>query len=972
MLIGSFILQIAVAVGIAEWLSLRSGERAANSLALELSRNVGLQVANHLETHFKPPFLINRINQDIIQAGLVSPKDLKDLSHLFWQQTHEFNVSHINFGTPTGEFVGAYQRQDGSFGIDMMLQPNPSILKEYATDPQGNPTELLKNYPYNHRRERWYTDAVSARQPIWSEIYQWDKQPEVLAISASFPLYDRRQNLIGVLGVDQTLSDISKVLHQIQATQAGVIFVVEQSGLLVASSGQDSVFQVVNQVPKRIYATDSQNLLIRATAQFLVEQSTQFSKILTDQNFSFRVDNQDYFIQVLPWRDQLGLDWRIIVVLPVAQFMGEVYDHVRYAILLSLIALVIAAYIAILTARWITNPVQKLNQTTMAIASVCASDQISQQRFTDYLESWKLHQTPKRFSIQELDSLSCSFDQMAQQLQNLFFQVEQINHDLEQRVEERTLQLQKSEGEKEMNQCRLQLQQMVMMELSKYSEIHKGNLDVALKKVIQLAAHTLDIEQVSIWFYNVDHSQVECSDLYTLTTRIHSTGGIRVVEDYATYFKNLEQNSFVSEIDARTVSYDPEFLVLSLNNLSNYTGNFAILDIPICSGELTLGVLHLEHLGSARQWQLEEQNFAAYLAHMISLAMEAYDHTETEIALRQNEELFRQLTENIESVLWMSDPQTQQKIYVSPAYEKIWGRPRREIYQSPQAFFKTIYPEDQRVVFMYFEQQLYDKCDVKYRIVKPDGEIRWIYDQAFPIKDEVGQVYRVSGISADITDRKRSEEQIQTALKEKEILLKEIHHRVKNNLHIISNLLDLQSDSIQDEHLLHLFEESQNRIRSMALVHEQLYQSDDLGKVNFGDYIHRLVENIFFSLNEDIKAVQPIIEVEPIQLNLETAIPCGLIINELVTNCFKHAFLDQPSREVHIELYQDEQQKIHLRIWDNGIGIPPEINWEDSSSLGLKLVRILSKQLRGELHFNGNSGTLVSLVFSQLQYKSRF
>ncbi|NJO47108.1 MAG: PAS domain S-box protein [Oscillatoriales cyanobacterium RM2_1_1] len=1089
-----------------EFLFLRNGEQVAKSFAFDLSRKVSLQVANHLEAYLEPPQLINQINQGAIAAGLVDPQNPEELGRWFWQQIQQFNVSYVNFGTPGGELVGAERKPDGSFGLDLMIGPDSGTLKEYQADAQGNPVKVLQRYPYDHRREAWYQDAVEAGQPVWSEIYQWDGRPGILAISASLPLYDANQALVGVFGVDQTLTDLSRFLRQVPEIQGGVVFIIEPSGLLVASSGEGSIFQPMSQpmsqpasqsTPEefqRIQATASSDPLIREAANFLQQNDSnqnanRSSPDLANQMTGFRVDQRDYFIQVLPWQDQLGLDWQIVVVLPESQFMGVVYDQLRKATLLSLLALGIAIYLGILISRWITRPIQRLNQTTQAIASACSAAEITQQADLESLIEWDLQSSAPKLAIQELDSLSRSFHQMAQRLLETFNQLEQVNQTLELRVEQRNLQLQLSETkfekafrnspiismiisfeeqrlidvnqsfiqifgyekdqvigekfgelnicleperwrqlfeqfktdrsalnrefqfqtqfgqplaieflgemialneqncilltglditlrkqaeiEKEMNQYHLQLQQMVMMELSKYSEIYQGNLENALQKITQLAAHTLDVEQVSIWLYNIDHSQVNCSDLYCLTTRSHSSGTTQTIAEYPLYFQRLEENSAVFGVDARTHEYNADCLALSLNR-SNYSfPPFAILDIPISSGEITLGILHLEHLNSARIWKLEEQNFAAYLAHMISLAMEAYDHTETEIALRQNEELFRQLTENIESVLWMSDPQLQRMVYVSPAYESIWGRPRRELYRSPQAFLETIHPDDQDIVMIYLERRLQDKCETKYRIVKPDGEIRWIYDQAFPVKDEDGRVYRVSGISADITDRKRSEEQIQSALQEKEILLKEIHHRVKNNLHIVSNLLDLQSDSIEDEHLLHLFEESQNRIRSMALVHEQLYQSDNLGQVNFGDYIHRLVENIFFSL-EEAGTIEPIIQVESIQLNLETAIPCGLIINELVTNSFKHAFPNRQSGKVQIELYQDDQQKIHLTIRDNGVGIPAELNWENSPSLGLKLVKILSKQLRAAIHFDTTSGTVVSLTFSQLRYKPRY
>jgi PAS domain S-box-containing protein len=226
----------------------------------------------------------------------------------------------------------------------------------------------------------------------------------------------------------------------------------------------------------------------------------------------------------------------------------------------------------------------------------------------------------------------------------------------------------------------------------------------------------------------------------------------------------------------------------------------------------------------------------------------------------------------------------------------------------------------------------------------------------------------------DVTARRNAEEQTRISLQEKELLLKEVHHRVKNNLHIISNLLDLQSDQIQDKQLMEIFVDSQNRIQAMALIHEQLYQAKDFGKVEFGDYIHRLVNNLSFFYGERVQSIQPVIEAEPTRINLETAISCGLLLNELVTNAFKHAFPDGRRGEVRIQLCQEAEQ-LRLRVCDNGVGIPPDLDWHNSTSLGLKLVQILAKQLRASLTFEpppSAGGTCIQLNFTELQYRSRF
>ncbi|MEH1855063.1 MAG: PAS domain-containing protein [Nostoc sp.] len=202
---------------------------------------------------------------------------------------------------------------------------------------------------------------------------------------------------------------------------------------------------------------------------------------------------------------------------------------------------------------------------------------------------------------------------------------------------------------------------------------------------------------------------------------------------------------------------------------------------------------------------------------------------------------------------------------------------------------------------------------------------------------------------SDISERKKAVEQIQRSLEEKETLLKEIHHRVKNNLQIISSLLRMQSRRSGDETTLLLFKESQDRVQSMALIHEQLYQSADIYEINFDNYIKSLIDSLFRSYGVSQKNIVLNIETNGIKLPLDTAIPCGLIINELVSNCLKYAFPEQKKGNITICLEQSPENQLALVVKDNGIGISETLDWENSNSLGLRIVKNLVRQLKGNI-----------------------
>jgi PAS domain S-box-containing protein len=220
---------------------------------------------------------------------------------------------------------------------------------------------------------------------------------------------------------------------------------------------------------------------------------------------------------------------------------------------------------------------------------------------------------------------------------------------------------------------------------------------------------------------------------------------------------------------------------------------------------------------------------------------------------------------------------------------------------------------------------------------------------------------RLAGLYAIAINRIWNENQIRVSLKEKELLLKEIHHRVKNNMQIISSLLGLQSSHVKDKRDKGLFEVSQNRVRSMALVHEKLYQSESLSGIDFQEYITDLVDELFKSYYLE-ERVNITINAKNILVNIDDAIPCSLIIHELVSNALKHAFPDGRNGNITIDFYREGENSV-LRIGDNGIGLPAGLDYQSTESLGLQLVNALTQQLRGTISVNAAEGTAFTIIF---------
>ncbi len=216
-------------------------------------------------------------------------------------------------------------------------------------------------------------------------------------------------------------------------------------------------------------------------------------------------------------------------------------------------------------------------------------------------------------------------------------------------------------------------------------------------------------------------------------------------------------------------------------------------------------------------------------------------------------------------------------------------------------------------------------------------------------------------------ERKNSEMLIKKSLEEKNLLIKEIHHRVKNNLMVISGLLNLQSRYIHDKNDLEFFKESQSRAKSMALIHERLYQSDNFKSIDFGEYIVKLSNDLFHTYNCDASHVNFDIEVENIMVDVDTAIPLGLIVNELLSNSLKHGFPDARSGDIKIKFHR-YHDKLQLIVKDDGIGLSGKIDYKNTDSLGLQLVNLLTGQIDGELEVNMNGGTEFIISFTELNF----
>jgi PAS domain S-box-containing protein len=431
----------------------------------------------------------------------------------------------------------------------------------------------------------------------------------------------------------------------------------------------------------------------------------------------------------------------------------------------------------------------------------------------------------------------------------------------------------------------------------------------------------------------------------------------------------------VSDVEATYRNTVPQML-----KMLETWGVKAKVVVPIRQGSKLWGFIIAHQCTNIRHWLPAELDLLTQVAAHVSISItqaELYQKRQQELVVMakteqmlvvQHEQIGHILASS-PGILYTSLAQWDyQRIFFGTNLFALLGYTSLDAIET-DFWLNCIHPEDRPSV------QLLSDCPVlsqEYRFCHKDGTYRWLYDQQKVVYDDSGDPIEWIGYCVDISERRQIEDQLKASLTEKEVLLQEIHHRVKNNLNVIISLLNLQSNYLTDDAAIDMFMDSQSRIYTMALIHEQLYGSENLARLNFAEYASDLVNHLKMTCQSSTGSdVEICVDISPVTFNIETATPCGLIINELVSNGFKHAFADGRSGKITISLTRHGSE-CQLTIQDNGVGFAPGIDWQNSPSLGLKLVRILARQLDATLtQTSDETGTCFCLILSELAYEAR-
>jgi PAS domain S-box-containing protein len=412
------------------------------------------------------------------------------------------------------------------------------------------------------------------------------------------------------------------------------------------------------------------------------------------------------------------------------------------------------------------------------------------------------------------------------------------------------------------------------------------------------------------------------------------------------------------------VAQDANLLRAPMATKSGLRSAFAV---PLCLQSDILGVMEF----SSRERRPQDDELLQMVATLGSQLGQFLERKHAEEALREGEERLHIALQAGRMGTWEWDLSTGRVVW-SETLEAIHGIAAGTFLGTYDAYCSDIHPEDRERVTDTIAKTLAEGSDhwITYRIVLPDGRMRWVEDRGRLFADETRQSVHMSGVCMDITDRKRAEDQLKASLREKEVLFREVHHRVKNNLQVISSLLSLQAGVIDDPRVQAMLADCRHRIHAMALIHQGLYQLESIAQIDFGAYLRALARDLLHAYAVEGERIQLTASADNVLLTIDTAVPCALLAHELVSNCLKHAFPHGEAGNIWVTFRREPNEKLQLQVRDNGVGLPDAVAPHSVGSFGLQLVDILCEQLRATLELERHPGTTVTITFPELTDQS--
>ncbi|MBH8565311.1 PAS domain S-box protein [Nostoc sp. CENA67] len=787
----SFVLLTVGTTGLVGYMSLQNAQQSVNNLAYQLMTEVSDRIHLYLSDYLQTPDLINRLNARASKLGQVDITNPQSLQRYFLGQIQEFNSARIHFINPQGGLVGAGNDERG-FSVSFTENFTQGTLYVYGVDSQGKRQKLLvKQQNYDGTQRPFYQKALSAGKPTWTPIYVYVPSSTGLGIAASYPLYNEKQQLQGVFASDLRLVTISEFLKKLQVGTHGQVFIIERSGLMVASttSEQPFVTNVDGTENKRLSVTASQEPLISLAGQHLLSRFGNLNQIQKTQQLEFKIEGKKEFLLVTPYSNQLGLDWLIVTVVPESDFMAEINANTRGTIVFSIGALTFAIALGFLLTQFIALPIKRLSKASLALAD------------------GEFNKTIKQDSpIAELQVLTHSFNWMAQQLDQSYERVKTALQESEERftkvfrtcpdaigiitleghcvdVNDAFMELYGYSREEVVDRKVTNIKYWVNLEdRQRYlQDLHAGkpvrNREFAVRHktgriiTVLFSADIIELQgQPHIIAVTKDiterkQAELELQQQKDLREAIYNESADALfLVDIATLL--------IADCNDRAVELFEADSKAELIGIQGHT----LQCHPFTSDELGEIIAEMNQTGVwsqeieyvTRKGNLFWGNLAAKrvtIANQTINLVRVTDITErkrAESALRESEAALRRAQQVAHVGSW--------ELYINTLAVK-WSEESFQIFgwdiaQSEPAlsqFMELIHPEERELLRQSIAQTIATKTPYKieFRIIQPNGSIRYVEARGEAIVDEQGQVIKLLGTNLDISDRVLAQKALQ-------------------------------------------------------------------------------------------------------------------------------------------------------------------------------------------------------------------
>jgi PAS domain S-box-containing protein len=811
-----FVLLTVGTTGLVGYWCIRNGQQAITDLAQQLMTETGDRINLYLSDYLETPQQVNRLNANAVRLGQIDITDPEGLKRHFVQQIQIFDsVSRIHFSNPQGGYVAAGNDERG---LTVAATHNfiKGTLRVYTVDPQGSSRALVVENPHYDASQRpFYQRAIEVGQPVWTPIYVYIPTSRGMGIAASYPLYDQQQQVQGVLSSDLTLTALHRFLGTLRVDKKGTVFIVDRSGLMVAASTAELPFftQANGGEPERLKAIESQELPVRLSTQHLIAQFGDLGNIHTTQQLQFDIQGQRQFLQVTPFQDELGLDWLIVITVPETDFMGQIAANTRNTIGLSAVALTSAVLLGLLLSRWITQPIQRLSRASHALAA----------------GAWHTA-LPQDSPIAELQVLTRSFNQTASQLQQAFDRVKVALQQSEKRLQRlvsaapgaiytivkrpdhsfyfeyispaieeinertvaqmlsdpaialihpedqagyeaavahsaRTLQAFSYEfriitpsGKLKWLQASSRPEQRQNGEIAWYGVV----LDVSDRKFAEAALRQSETRLQTL-------ASAAPVNIYSLVQ--HPDGSIefeyinRVVEE----FHEISLQEFLS---------NPQHIIMEQMHPDDRQG---YIDKMARSAE-TLERFQYEWRilppSGQLKWlqarsQPERRSNGALCWH--GVVLDITERKQAEAALQHSEAALRRAQQVAHIGSWEVEMATERVIWSEESFH-IFGWDVTQPEPSLSQFYKLVHPADRPMLGRAVAQTIAEgeSYRLEFRIIQPNGALRYVEARGEAIRNDQGQVVRLLGTNLDITERHQAEVALRQSESTKNQILKAI------------------------------------------------------------------------------------------------------------------------------------------------------------------------------------------------------